>query len=626
MMQVTGSGMTHGEIHTEAQPLWLFVGIFCIVMIVILCAAIVGISYMYCTVQSMMQERITRPLRDPVLRRQAQEEDLEMRRQMKMFIYTLPLCLIAVVILGVGASVMLKGPEAHVHDRTSFLIFIFVAGPVLAAVGRWTHNAGLRHRDDELARLGQGAMDAADEIWQNRSMTSAARNAMRSRQNRERAPPVASAAAGLAADTGIAAEAMEHGAGMSEEAASCATGFVPGCCDARAHARATAQESSTRQTSAAPRLNLHYRGPVYYTAASHTIEAASGNTLGGLDFINEAVEAEPRCGFTLAYGMRGEVVDQESRAMLSPETHVDVRFTGCRQAVQCNLKNLSLTTPPTRFAGFELGELVYYTGASGSIALFYCNDDGSISDIKFPFVGRHLVLSRHHGQRGKVVGPPTRLGLNYGSKSDDDSRRAIAEGVAVQFAGNIAPLTCLSNELSRQPAAQEQTAPTSTAPQQHSQYDERLHRARSSNLGGMLVGKKAMISGLSSRPELNGAAGDVTGFVEHTGRYIVRVNGEDISLNPSRLTPLLTGKTVMITGLTSRTELNGRIGVVSDYNAESDRYDVNVDGEKIAVKAARLSVRAATPSDLPPIGKCSSCSASLHPRAKFCEECGKRVV
>ena len=48
-----------------------------------------------------------------------------------------------------------------------------------------------------------------------------------------------------------------------------------------------------------------------------------------------------------------------------------------------------------------------------------------------------------------------------------------------------------------------------------------------------LVGKRVLISGLLARPDLNGRVGEVVSFAADTGRYAVDINGEQLALNES---------------------------------------------------------------------------------------------
>ena len=54
------------------------------------------------------------------------------------------------------------------------------------------------------------------------------------------------------------------------------------------------------------------------------------------------------------------------------------------------------------------------------------------------------------------------------------------------------------------------------------------------------------------------------------------------------LEPIESGARVMILGLLSRPDLNGRFGVVSGFQAERGRYNVTYVGETIALRRENL--------------------------------------
>lgn len=100
-----------------------------------------------------------------------------------------------------------------------------------------------------------------------------------------------------------------------------------------------------------------------------------------------------------------------------------------------------------------------------------------------------------------------------------------------------------------------------------------------------LIGKRVTISGLLSRPAMNGRVGVVDGFNEATGRYNVVVGDETLALKPSAVAEemVVTGPTfeprtkVTIRGLNAKPELNGSTGTVLHYDEEKGRYAVQVD-------------------------------------------------
>ena len=107
-------------------------------------------------------------------------------------------------------------------------------------------------------------------------------------------------------------------------------------------------------------------------------------------------------------------------------------------------------------------------------------------------------------------------------------------------------------------------------------------------LAAPLVGKAVVLSGLLSRPDLNGKVGDALDFDISTGRYTVTVNGESLALRSSNLTvqrsaagdstAFAGGTRIRIKGLSAKPELNECGGKVLEWNAEKERFVVELDG------------------------------------------------
>jgi len=105
----------------------------------------------------------------------------------------------------------------------------------------------------------------------------------------------------------------------------------------------------------------------------------------------------------------------------------------------------------------------------------------------------------------------------------------------------------------------------------------------------MLVGKRVVVSGLITRPELNAQVGEALSFGEASGRYTVQLGIEQIALRPANLTqapfrargvnPSLASSNVQLEphskvrmrGLSGRAELNGLGGTVLCWNEEKQR-------------------------------------------------------
>ena len=86
--------------------------------------------------------------------------------------------------------------------------------------------------------------------------------------------------------------------------------------------------------------------------------------------------------------------------------------------------------------------------------------------------------------------------------------------------------------------------------------------------------------GIKSRPELNGKAGSVVGF--DGGRYRVRLYGSALSDKPLGIKPanlaLDPGTAVIVEGLCSKPEWNGKRLLVKSVEAEQGRYALLVKG------------------------------------------------
>merc|ERR1719158_1998941 len=92
----------------------------------------------------------------------------------------------------------------------------------------------------------------------------------------------------------------------------------------------------------------------------------------------------------------------------------------------------------------------------------------------------------------------------------------------------------------------------------------------------------ATIRGLESRPELNGQRATVLAWDDTKQRYNLYVASvsKTVSLKPSNVV-LEDGTVGMITGLQSKPELNGQWGTVQRFNADSGRYDVQLSEDRI---------------------------------------------
>ena len=107
-------------------------------------------------------------------------------------------------------------------------------------------------------------------------------------------------------------------------------------------------------------------------------------------------------------------------------------------------------------------------------------------------------------------------------------------------------------------------------------------------------GSTVVVVSLVSRSDLNGRRGIVHNFVSGSGRYGVQVDGEQasIALKPGNLQPApALGSTVILVSLVSRSDLNGRRGIVHGLECETTRYEVKVDGEEAILSLKPQNLR-----------------------------------
>merc|ERR1712014_535666 len=90
-------------------------------------------------------------------------------------------------------------------------------------------------------------------------------------------------------------------------------------------------------------------------------------------------------------------------------------------------------------------------------------------------------------------------------------------------------------------------------------------------------GTRVVIRGLNSAPEHNGKTGTINGFDAARIRYEVVVEGsrEVLSLRPQNLTQQCS---IEVIGLLSKPELNGKTGDVINYDEDTGRVMVKLHG------------------------------------------------
>jgi len=99
-------------------------------------------------------------------------------------------------------------------------------------------------------------------------------------------------------------------------------------------------------------------------------------------------------------------------------------------------------------------------------------------------------------------------------------------------------------------------------------------------------GTEVVVQGLTRAPQHNGKNGTVVNFDKEKVRYQVQLSTgewELLWLRPQNITQLCT---VEVTGLTTKPELNGRKGEIFNYEESKRRYMVLVDGSAVSLQPA----------------------------------------
>lgn len=100
------------------------------------------------------------------------------------------------------------------------------------------------------------------------------------------------------------------------------------------------------------------------------------------------------------------------------------------------------------------------------------------------------------------------------------------------------------------------------------------------------------IHDVKSQPELNGKTGTILTWIPHKERYNIHVSAlkKFVSLRPANVV-LDVGTVGCISGLQSKPELNGKWGTVKDWIRESNKYDVQLSPQQvIRIKVENLRV------------------------------------
>ena len=240
-----------------------------------------------------------------------------------------------------------------------------------------------------------------------------------------------------------------------------------------------------------------------------------------------------------------------------------------------------------------------------------------------------VILPAHQSNEGKLARAFT------SARQDSDSS---AEAKAVADRAEAVKASRQAEEASRQAARQEAA---------DRRYSSTQQSTSSCSSPASFAGKRVLLQNLCSRPDLNNKVGQAGEFDEQKGRYVVNVDGETLSLRAENLRmekdganaaadqcshmasavrsdkysermnrarchnlnsqgPARTdggavaphsnfvGKPLRVRNLNSRKYLNGKIAQATDFDEESGRYVVNIEGKMLSLKPENLELCGAT--------------------------------
>merc|ERR1712187_195202 len=99
-------------------------------------------------------------------------------------------------------------------------------------------------------------------------------------------------------------------------------------------------------------------------------------------------------------------------------------------------------------------------------------------------------------------------------------------------------------------------------------------------------GTQVIVQGLASKREHNGKTGRILKFDQSRSRYDVEVDGAALSLKPQNLTQQCS---VEVVNLENKPELNGSSGKIYNYDPETGRYMVLLQSPPLAVGLQRAN-------------------------------------
>lgn len=97
---------------------------------------------------------------------------------------------------------------------------------------------------------------------------------------------------------------------------------------------------------------------------------------------------------------------------------------------------------------------------------------------------------------------------------------------------------------------------------------------------------RVLVRGLAGAAQHNGKGGEITSFDDSSRRYTVELeDGDVVSIKGENLLQPCVGE---VTGMVSKPELNGRSGRVREYDEAKGRYHVEVQGQVVSLKPDNL--------------------------------------
>ena len=103
----------------------------------------------------------------------------------------------------------------------------------------------------------------------------------------------------------------------------------------------------------------------------------------------------------------------------------------------------------------------------------------------------------------------------------------------------------------------------------------------------------ARVTGIESKTELNGCTGAICGYDDGKGRYLIKLDSsrETTSMRPGNVV-LPPGTRAVVVGLSKGAQHNGKWGEVKNFDAATGRYKFQIgpQGEQLSIKLDNVSL------------------------------------